>query len=226
MDFIESIDWEKNPLIPAIVQDIDTNEVLMLAYMNKEALEKSIKSGYAHYYSRSRRKLWKKGETSGHTQKIEEIKLDCDSDTVLLKVKQTGPACHTGRQSCFFKDISKNIISSEPLKPTEEIYSPVDALYHTIMERKEADIESSWTARLFAKGENTILKKVIEEAGEFCFAVKDNSKKEIVYEAADLLYHSLVALAYRDIHPELVREEIKRRFGQSGIEEKKSRKNR
>ncbi|WP_281951503.1 bifunctional phosphoribosyl-AMP cyclohydrolase/phosphoribosyl-ATP diphosphatase HisIE [Nitrosophilus kaiyonis] len=219
------INWEKNSLIPVIVQDIESNEVLMLAYMNKEAFEKTLYTGYAHYFSRSREKLWKKGETSGNIQEVKEILLDCDSDTLLLKVKQTGPACHTGRKSCFYKDIKGGEIISEPIKNPNEMYENViDTLYHTIQEKKDSDPNISWTAKLFSKGENTILKKVIEEAGEFCFAIKDNKKEEIIYECADLVYHSLVALAYKDISPELIRKELKRRFGISGIEEKKSRK--
>lgn len=219
------IDWNKSELIPVIVQDINSNEVLMLAYMNKEAFEKTIKTGFAHYYSRSRQKLWKKGESSGNTQEVKEILLDCDSDTLLLKVQQKGPACHTGRKSCFYKDLKTNQITSTPqIEPQDMYESVIETLYHTIQERKEADPTKSWTAKLFKKGENTILKKVVEEAGEFCFAVKDKNKDEIIYECADLVYHSLVALAYMDISPELIKKELKRRFNQSGIEEKNSRK--
>lgn len=219
------IDWNKSELIPVIVQDINSNEVLMLAYMNKEDFEKTIKTGFAHYYSRSRQKLWKKGESSGNTQEVKEILLDCDSDTLLLKVQQKGPACHTGRKSCFYKDLKTNQITSTPqIEPQDMYESVIETLYHTIQERKEADPTKSWTAKLFKKGENTILKKVVEEAGEFCFAVKDKNKDEIIYECADLVYHSLVALAYIDISPELIKKELKRRFNQSGIEEKNSRK--
>lgn len=218
------IDWGKNPLIPVVVQDIETNEVLMLAYMNKEALEKTISTGFAHYYSRSRQKLWKKGETSQNVQEVKEILLDCDSDTLLLKVKQHGPACHTGRISCFYKNLISQNIETEPIKKPEEMYKNIiDTLYHKIQERKDEDPNISWTAKLFKKGENTILKKVVEEAGEFCFAVKDKNKDEIIHECADLVYHTLVALAYSDISPELVRAELKKRFGMSGIEEKKNR---
>ncbi|BCD68649.1 bifunctional phosphoribosyl-AMP cyclohydrolase/phosphoribosyl-ATP diphosphatase HisIE [Nitratiruptor sp. YY09-18] len=220
-----SIDWQKHPLIPAIVQDSKSGEVLMLAYMNEEALQKSLETGYAHYYSRSRQKLWKKGESSGNVQKIVDIKLDCDNDTILLQVEQKGPACHTGRKSCFFKNLSTGTITSEPIQDPNKMYDDViDRLYHIIQERKEADPQKSWTAKLFAKGENTILKKVVEEAGEFCFAIKDRDTEQIIYECADLVYHCLVALASKDISPELVRQELKRRFGMSGIEEKAARK--
>jgi len=217
------VDFEKNSgLVPVIVQDIDTNEVLMLAYMNKEALELTKKTGYAHYFSRSRNKLWKKGESSGNTQEVKEILVDCDNDTILLKVKQNGPACHTGRKSCFFTNLETNEVTMD--KEEEIEYNFVDKLYHTLLERKNADPKTSYVSSLYNKGENSFLKKIAEEAAEFCFAVKDDDKKEIIYEAADLAFHTLVALAYKNIHPEAILEELKRREGISGIEEKKNRK--
>ena len=216
------IEWEKNGgLIPVIVQDYESNEVLMLAYMNEEALKLTKSTKFAHYFSRSRNKLWKKGESSGHTQEVQDILIDCDNDTILLKVKQNGVACHTGRKSCFFTNLENN---EEVLKVEKEIkYNFLDDLYHTLLERKGADPKSSYVASLYNKGENSILKKVVEEAGEFSFAIKDDDKDEIIYEAADLLFHSLVALAYKNIHPEAVLNELKRREGVSGIEEKNNR---
>ncbi len=219
-----AIDWQKHPLIPAIAQDAETGEVLMLAYMNEEALRKTLESGYAHYYSRSRQRLWKKGESSGNTQKVESVALDCDGDAILLRVRQEGPACHTGRKSCFYKDLASGAITAEPIEDPAKMYDDiVDRLYHVILEKKDGDPQKSWTAKLFKKGENTILKKVAEEAAELCFAIKDKNKEEVVYEAADLLYHALVALAYADVSPHLVRAELERRFGTSGIEEKAKR---
>ena len=216
------IDFEKNGgLVPVIVQDIDTNEVLMLAYMNEEALKKTLQSGYAHYFSRSRNKLWKKGESSGNTQEVKEILLDCDNDTLLLKVKQNGVACHTGRKSCFFTNLKTGDIILDKEKEIE--YNFIDKLYHTLLDRKNADPKTSYVASLFKKGENSLLKKVAEEAAEFCFAIKDNDKKEIIYEAADLAFHALIALAYKNIHPEAILEELKRREGISGLEEKRNR---
>jgi phosphoribosyl-ATP pyrophosphohydrolase/phosphoribosyl-AMP cyclohydrolase len=217
------IEWEKNGgLIPAVIQDIDTNEVLMLGYMNEEALELTKKTGLVHYFSRSKQRIWKKGETSGHTQEVKEILIDCDNDTLLIKVKQNGVACHTGRKSCFFTNLEKGEIVSEVEEEPE--YNFIDKLYHTLLERKSADAKSSYVASLYAKGENTILKKIVEEAGEFCFAIKDNDKQEMIYEAADLVFHSMVALAHKNIHPEAILNELKRREGISGIEEKKNRK--
>ncbi len=217
------IDFEKNGgLVPVIVQDVDTNEVLMLAYMNKEALELTKSTGFAHYFSRSRNKIWKKGESSGNTQEVKEILVDCDNDTILLKVKQNGVACHTGRKSCFFTKLDTNEIIMDKEKEIE--YNFIDKLYHTLLDRKNADASTSYVASLYKKGENSILKKVVEEAGELCFAIKDNKKDDIIYEAADLAFHVLVALAYKNIHPEAILEELKRREGISGIEEKRNRK--
>ena len=195
----------------------------MLAYMNEEAFNLTRETGFAHYYSRSRKRLWKKGESSGHTQEVVQMLLDCDADTVLLRVRQKGVACHTGRRSCFFTDIQAERTVSAPEVDTAAAYGVVDTLYHTILERKNADPETSYTAKLLQGEENAILKKVVEEAGEFCFAVKDGEEEAIIYEAADLLYHALVALGKQEISPDRVRQELARRFGMSGIEEKKSR---
>jgi phosphoribosyl-ATP pyrophosphohydrolase/phosphoribosyl-AMP cyclohydrolase len=220
---LDSINWEKTPLIPAIVQEWGSEEVLMLAYMNEEALKLTLSTHLAHYYSRSRQKMWQKGESSGHLQHVKELYLDCDQDTILLKVVQDGGvACHTGRKSCFFQRVDMSETPSEVIKQIEN-YSISDKLYHIIQERKFADAKSSYVASLFSKGENAILKKVVEEAGELCFAIKDKNSDDIVYEAADLLFHSLVALGYADINPDLVKQELERRFGLSGIEEKNSR---
>ncbi len=220
---MEKIDFNKNNgLVPVVVQDVESNEVLMLAYMNEEALKKTMDTGFAHYFSRSRNKLWKKGESSGNVQEVKDILLDCDNDTILLKVKQTGPACHTGRKSCFFTNLKTNEITMDKEKEIE--YNFTDKLYHTLLDRKNANPETSYVSSLYHKGENSLLKKIAEEAAEFCFAVKDNDKKEIIYEAADLAFHTLIALALKNIHPEAVLEELKRREGLSGIEEKKNRK--
>ncbi len=224
MKMIEQIDFEKQDgLVPVITQDSTTLEVLMLAYMNKEAVELTLKTNYAHYFSRSKQRIWKKGESSNHTQEIVSISLDCDNDTILLKVKQKGVACHTGRKSCFFTDLKSGDITSDIEINTTEAYGVVDTLYHTIQERKNDDPKTSYTAKLLKGKENSMLKKIVEEAGEFTFAVKDNDTSEIIYEGADLLYHCLVALASKNISPDRIKQEIARRFGLSGITEKNSR---
>ena len=224
MNQIEKIDWDKvNNLIPVITQDVNTNEVLMLAYMDKEALDLTISTKQAHYFSRSKQRIWKKGESSGHLQNVKNIMLDCDNDTLLLKVEQIGVACHTGRKSCFFTDLETNESISEIEIDTVSSYGVIDTLYHIIESRKNDDPEKSYTAKLLKGKENSMLKKVVEEAGEFSFAVKDNDTEEIIYEAADLMYHCLVALSSKNINPDRVKQELARRFGLSGIDEKNSR---
>ncbi len=224
-EIVSRVDWGKSPLVPAIAQDAKTKKVLMLAYMDKVALKLTLSTKVAHYFSRSKQRIWKKGETSGNIQKVEDIFIDCDNDTILLLVEQVGgAACHTGRESCFFTKLESSKIISEVKEEATQNYSVIDTLYHTLQERKNSDPSTSYTSSLYQKGENAILKKVIEEAGEFCFAVKDSSSDDIIYEAADLTYHTLVALSYKNIDPDRVKNELKKRFGQSGIEEKNNRK--
>ena len=315
------IDWEKTGgLLPVVVQDVASSEVLMLAYMDEEALNLSLETGFAHYFSRTKNRIWKKGEQSGNVQKIAGAYLDCDNDTLLIKVEQKGgAACHTGAKSCFFRKIAsvnlggeseRNLtgadgriltgelnlagkngqilereqnLSASEAQTKKPAYDIIDEIYHVILERKlNADPQTSYVASLFKKGENAVLKKVGEEAGELIMACKDASaarrfenltekhtsessnlkrtqageaqilsrdeqdlnsrnltqgakeqgekdelKKAldgVVYEAADLCFHSLIALAAHGIHPERVKAELARRFGLSGIEEKNSRK--
>lgn len=223
-EILEKIDWQKiDNLLPVIVQDQQNNEVLMMAYMDQEALQLSLQTKEAHYFSRSKQRIWKKGESSGHTQAIHTFLLDCDNDTLLIKVTQKGVACHTGRPSCFFTELESGKVISDAKVSSEALYGVIDTLYHTIQERKNADPSSSWTAKLLSKGDNTILKKVVEEAGEFSFAYKDNDEGEMIYEAADLTYHMLVALASKNISPDRIKQELARRFNMSGIEEKNAR---
>lgn len=218
-----TIDWNKTPLIPAIAQDFETNEVLMLAYMNQEAYTLTLTTGYAHYFSRSKQRIWKKGESSNHTQEIHDILLDCDGDTLILKIKQNGVACHTGRKSCFFTSITQERVILEQEVNTDAIYGVVDTLYHTILERKNAPKEAkSWTKKLLDDQE-LMLSKIREEADEVCVAIKEESDEQVIYESADLLYHTLVGLGSRDISPDRVKQELSRRFGLSGIEEKENR---
>lgn len=224
MKQVNTIDWEKmDGLVPVITQDSTTNEVLMLAYMDKEALELTIKTNQAHYFSRSKQRIWKKGESSGHLQNVKNIMLDCDNDTILLKVEQIGVACHTGRKSCFFTDLEKGEATSEVEVDTTSAYGVIDTLYHVIQEKKNDNPKKSYTAKLLQGEENSMLKKIVEESGEFTFAIKDNDEEEIIYEAADITYHVLVALASKNISPDRVKQELARRFGMSGIEEKNSR---
>ena len=225
-----AISWEKlGGLLPAVVQDSRNGELLMLAYMNKEALELTRSTRIAHYFSRSKQRIWKKGESSGHLQHVKEIFIDCDGDTILLKVEQVGVACHTGNRSCFFTPVpfrdsaDSPVRESAPTVDTSVLYNIADSLYEELLGRKSADVNSSYSAQLFHKGENTIGKKIVEEAAELSFALKDGNEREIIYEATDLLYHALVGLAFRGIAPDRVRQELLRRRGVSGIVEKNAR---
>ena len=222
---IDSINWDKMPLIPVITQDNTSLKVLMLAYINSEALDLSLKSGIAHYFSRSKNRIWKKGEESGNIQILKEVYIDCDNDAILFKVEQNGVACHTGNVSCFYKrlDFEGNIDFSKS-QNIDLPYSTIDKLYHILQDRKTKSKDISYTASLYSKGENTIGKKIVEEASEFAFAIKDNKDDEIIYECADLIYHTLVGLSYKDISPDRVFQELKARFTQSGLEEKAKRK--
>jgi len=217
------IDWNKNPLIPAIAQDATTGEILMLAYMNEESYDLTLSTGYAHYFSRSRQRLWKKGESSNHTQEIVDVLLDCDADTVVLKINQNGVACHTGRKSCFFTSVTQDKIILEQEIDTDAIYGVVDTLYHTILERKNSkETKSSWTKKLL-DDKTLLLSKIKEEADELSVAIDREDDKQVIHEAADLLYHALVGLGSRDITPDRVKQELESRFGTSGIDEKSTR---
>lgn len=238
-ELVARLDWDKSPLIPAVVQDSSSKEVLMLAFMDKQALQLTLESGYMHYFSRSKNRIWKKGERSGHTQKVESIALDCDNDALLFSITQVGAACHTGHKSCFFHKLDSSKLSALESKTLEssaldssskahtsdlsQVYGIMDTLYHTLLERKSVPESSSYTASLYAKGVNGFGKKIIEEAGEVLLALKDKDSAQIVYECADLLYHILVGLAYYNIHPEQVLAELQRRLGLSGLEEKARR---
>ncbi len=229
----EIIKFNKNGLVPVVVQDFYSKDVLMVAYANKEAVEKTVSTGYAHYYSRSRQKLWKKGETSGHLQKVKQIFYDCDEDTLLLKVEQIGAACHTNHRSCFYREFyrgqTKEIdgVLDENfdgifynLEDKEDILGEI---YKLLLKRKEEMPDDSYTAELFKKGINKITKKIGEEATEVVIAMKDKDESEIVYEVADTFFHILVGLAYFNIPPESITKELKRRFNVSGKLEKKTR---
>ncbi len=185
---------EKKELVPVVVQDVKNNNVLMLAYVNDEALELTKKTGYMHYWSRSRNAIWKKGETSGNVQKCIELMTDCDGDAMLARVEQTGVACHTGTYSCFSKD---------PIRQQDIIA----ALWRVFDDRRANPSDSSYTCKLF-KNRNLLLKKIAEESSEVMIAAKDKSRKELIYEAGDLMYHLMVLLydegiSMDEIHAEL-----------------------
>ena len=198
---MEQLNFDEKGLVCAIAQDYESGEVLMQAYMNEEAYRKTLETGYAHYWSRSRKKLWKKGEESGHLQKVRAVSLDCDRDCVLLKVEQTGVACHTGNYSCFYTPVVEAGAGAEML----------GALQRIVEDRKANPEEGSYTAYLFEKGVDKIAKKTGEEAVELVIAAKNGDKEEIVGECADLFYHALVLLCNVGVKLSDVCTELKNR---------------
>jgi len=201
---IEKIKFDDRGLVPVVVQDVKTNAVLMLAYMNRESIIETLKTGKMTYFSRSRNKLWQKGETSGNFQALHELKLDCDGDTLLALVSQQGVACHTGKYSCFFDSLyGKSEFAGG--------YGIIDELFSVIEDRKANPKEGSYTNYLFEKGIDKILKKVGEESAEVIIAAKNASLDEIRYETADLIYHLLVMLCERGLCPSEIMAELEKR---------------
>ena len=279
--WLTAINFNADGLIPAIAQDQQSGRILMMAWMNAEALQLTAQTQTAVYYSRSRAKLWHKGESSGHTQQVNDIRLDCDADVIVLSVTQVGGiACHTGRESCFYQRL--DLSGTKPkwqtvdavLKDPADIYNDHNNVQKTevtalkkpesstdtqstntddnakftstlilkqldavLAERKQADADSSYVASLYARGLNKILEKVGEEATESIIAAKDfancneqtdaaqynDARNELIYEVADVWFHTLVGLAWFDIESEAVLTELGRRFGLSGIDEKAAR---
>ena len=199
-------DFEKgNGLVPAIIQDYHTKEVLMLAYVNEEAYERMLKTKETYYYSRSRNELWHKGETSGHFQYIKGMYLDCDLDTLLIYVKQTGAACHTGAYSCFFNEVQAY--------DARDIFRELEK---TIADRKIHPVEKSYTNYLLNEGVDKICKKVGEEASETIIAAKNDNKEELVGEISDLLFHTFVLMNNRGVSLEDIQNKLKERHQVTG----------
>lgn len=192
--------FDEQGLIPVIVQDAETNEVLTLAYMNQESYELTLKDQLMTFYSRSRKELWRKGETSGNYQHLVSLKLDCDQDALVAKVKKEGPACHTGAESCF-----NDVLYGEDKQVT------IDALYELVKGRKEVPQEGSYTSYLFEKGIEKILKKVGEESTEVVIGAMKEDRSETVFEISDLVYHVLVLMVEMGIDVTEVRQELANR---------------
>ncbi|WP_434352595.1 bifunctional phosphoribosyl-AMP cyclohydrolase/phosphoribosyl-ATP diphosphatase HisIE [Psychrobacter sp. HD31] len=273
-NWINEINFNEDGLVPVIAQDNITGRNLMMAWMNAESLELTAKTKTAVYFSRSRQKLWHKGETSGHTQQVHNIRLDCDADVIVLSVTQIGGiACHTGRESCFYRELDlATDTNGEPtwqvtdpvLKNPDDIYGEgnghshehenpaqatnvtaitdanlvLSALDDILAERKTASPDSSYVASLYHKGINKVLEKVGEESVESIIAAKDyqtaidsnanetqlaDTRHELIYEVADVWFHTMVTLAWFDIKSDVILTELARRFGLSGIEEKANR---
>ena len=277
--WLTAVNFNADGLIPAIAQDYVSGRILMMAWMNAESLQLTAQTQTAVYFSRSRAKLWHKGESSGHTQRIHDIRLDCDADVIVLSVTQAGGiACHTGRESCFYQRLdlsgqtpewqtvdkvlkdpaeiyhsnaatqtipeineapSLNTVNSDTIQndSNPSAHSILQQLDQVLAERKQADADSSYVASLYAKGLNKILEKVGEESTESIIAAKDfancdentdkaqydEARSELIYEVADVWFHTLIGLAWFDIESDAVLNELGRRFGLSGIDEKAAR---
>jgi phosphoribosyl-ATP pyrophosphohydrolase/phosphoribosyl-AMP cyclohydrolase len=202
------VKWDAQGLVPAIVQDADTGQVLMLAYMNEESLQRSLETGETWFWSRSRGELWHKGATSGNTQRVVDMRYDCDADTLLLRVEPAGPACHTGQQSCFYRCLSDgNEVGAPPASS-----QTLSHLESVIRDRKANPQPGSYTCQLLDAGLPRILKKVGEEAIEIIIAAQSEGDERLISELADLTYHALVLLAARDLDWSDVEAELARRF--------------
>jgi phosphoribosyl-ATP pyrophosphohydrolase/phosphoribosyl-AMP cyclohydrolase len=204
-----AVKWNADGLAPVIIVDAQTDAVLTLAYANREALEKTLASHSTWLYSRSRAELWHKGATSGNTQRVVAVAIDCDSDALLYRVIPNGPACHTGAPSCFADVVALD--GAEAAPGGANFASAMIALAHTIADRKANPTEASYTAKLFAGGVDRIGKKIGEEATEVVIAAKNADIGELVWETSDLLYHTLVMLAERDVSLDQIGAELARR---------------
>jgi phosphoribosyl-ATP pyrophosphohydrolase/phosphoribosyl-AMP cyclohydrolase len=207
---LPELKYDSAGLIPAVVQDFETGAVLMVAWMNEASVKMTMESGYTHFWSRSRQKFWKKGETSGHLQKVRVLRTDCDADTLLVQVEQTGPACHTNSYSCFFELLQER--EGEERGRAEIL----DAVHRLILDRKSRRPEGSYVAGLLKEGKDAVIAKIVEEAGEVADASRRDAAAEVVAEAADLWFHSLVLLGWHDIAPSEVFRELGRRYGKPG----------
>lgn len=247
--WLDDVKFDAHGLIPAIAQDRETGRILMVAWMNREALLLTAERQQGVYFSRSRQKIWHKGESSGHTQDVHEIRLDCDGDVIVLQITQKGGiACHTGRESCFYRVLTPegwqivDAVKKDPeaiygsaaqhthshtdTTPVNETIDVLAQLGRIVQERKNADPSSSYVASLYHKGLNKILEKVGEEAFETVLAAKDASEsatQDLIYETADLWFHAIVMLGQFNVPPQAVLDELSRRFDLSGLVEKASR---
>ncbi len=212
--------YTEQGLIPAIAQDANTGQVLMVAFMNRESLQQTLESGQAWFWSRSRQELWHKGATSGNYLNVRSVTADCDGDVLLLKVEPAGPACHTGAVSCFFNEVTAEATvfttavpstSSESGAADNAAAHPMEQLFATIEQRKTAKPQGSYVAGLLDEGTGRVAKKVVEEAGETMLAAVGETDQRLIEETADLWFHSLILLSSRGLSPQQVWEELERR---------------
>ena len=215
-DFLSEIKWGEDGLMPAICQDISTGQMLMMAWVNSKALTLTLEKKRVHFWSRSRKKIWEKGETSGNFLNLESVTLDCDLDSILFLVSPIGPTCHTNRMSCFFNEIL-------PQKDSKEFlfnHNFLESIYRLIQERKKTgNLDESYVARLFSKGKSRIAKKIGEEASEVVIAMMNSDRNEIIEEMSDLWFHLLVAMVSTDVSPGEILSKLAERFGAGGRNE-------
>lgn len=212
--------FDEQGLLPAVIQDWLDGSVLMLGYMNREALNRTLATKSVHFWSRSRKTLWEKGETSGNKLLVKALFVDCDQDTILVKAEPTGPTCHTGERACFFSRLDGRGHAEAGASP-EAWGGILEGVIRTIRDRRLHPQPGSYTTKLFEGGHDKILKKVAEEAGEVLLAAKGGKKEEIVYEVADLLFHTLMVLGYHEISLQEIYHELGKRFGKSGLRAEK-----
>lgn len=223
-DWIHNLKFNSKGLIPVVTQDVHTKDVLMMAWANNEALYATVTQQLAVYWSRSRQQLWQKGETSGHIQKLHEIRIDCDADTVLYIVEQIGLACHTNRPTCFFQHVEQFATTHTTQKQQIHYDYVLNKLEAVIQSRKQSDTKTSYVAKLMAKGNEGIGKKVLEESLELILAGEKNDNTAAqLEEACDVLFHFLVHLSYHNCSISDVLAVLQKRFGISGITEKENR---
>ncbi len=209
MEFINELKFNAHGLIPAVVQNIETKEVLMVAYMNADTLKQTLETGRATFWSRSRKEVWVKGATSGNYMYVKEVRVDCDADCLVLLVNPAGPACHTGNRSCFFRKVEDGkLVKDDTVPERNDIFEREQAV---VIDRKKNPEDGSYTNYLFDKGEDKILKKVGEEAAEVVIAGKNRDKGEISYEVSDLIYHLTVMLVDNDMTWDDIYKEMERR---------------
>ena len=212
----EQLQFDEKKLIPTIVQDWLDGTILMVGWMNQEALSHTVRTQRVHFWSRSRQRLWKKGETSGHELEVKKLYVDCDRDSLLVKAAPIGPTCHTGNRSCFFSEMNDDV-SWKPQETKAAWGGIFERLYETALDRKHHPQTGSYVSKLMQGGMDRILKKVVEESGEVVIAAKGENRQEMVYEMADLWFHTLVLLGHAGISPQEVYQELGQRFGKSGL---------
>lgn len=210
---VDDIAFDANGLVPAVVQDESSREVLTVAYMNRESLAQTLETGQTWFWSRSRSQLWHKGETSGNTQSVVDVRVDCDFDSIVVRVKPSGPACHTGARSCFHNEIDSAVdkLAQKGTAEEENIGDALTGLFEVIESRKASRPEGSYTTYLFDQGLDKILKKVGEEASETIIAAKNDEPGSLTSEMADLIYHLLVLMVERGVSLQDIGNELSRR---------------